>query len=82
MEIMGFRIVESDFLGDWKQVRFPKSRKRRIRKKWRKRQSNWLFVQSREVMVDEFNRNIYCSPRTATKIRLGCEQRQQEMSNA
>lgn len=31
-------------LQEWKQIRFPRSKRARIRKKWRKRQENWGFV--------------------------------------
>ena len=29
---------------EWKQVRFPRSKKKRIRKKWRKDEGNWRLV--------------------------------------
>ena len=35
----------------WTQVRFPRSKKKRIRKKWRKDSSNWRMVTESTVYV-------------------------------
>ena len=42
--IFGVRIVEDSSATKRMQVRFPKSKKRRIRKKWRKDPRNWRDV--------------------------------------
>lgn len=43
--LMGYPIVVSEFMPkDYKQIKFPKSRRARIRKKWAKRKSNWGLV--------------------------------------
>ena len=41
---LGFKIIESPHMADRVQVRFPRSKKRRIRKKWAKRPDNWRDV--------------------------------------
>ena len=38
------RIVVSPMMCDRKQIRFPRSKKRRIQKKWRKRPGNWVNI--------------------------------------
>jgi len=47
--IHGFRIIDSGFLNEMKQIRFPRSKKKRIRKKWRKDSRNWKSVPLNEV---------------------------------
>ena len=69
--ISSFQIVTCHHLTDWKQVLFPKSRKRRVRKKWRKRESNWKFVDSRSYIVDTVHRIVYCSPTTRQRLEQG-----------
>ena len=46
----GLTLIHSMFLSTRKQVRFPRSKKRRIKKKWAKRKSNW---------IDEPDQNVY-----------------------
>ena len=40
----GLRIITDHQMADRVQFRFPRSKKRRIRKKWAKRQENWKAV--------------------------------------
>ena len=42
----GFKIVANPFLADttWQQVRFPRSKNRRIRKKWSRQRRNFAAV--------------------------------------
>src|SRR2546425_6950 len=35
--------------GHWKQCSFPKSKARRIRKKWARRRSNWRYVENADL---------------------------------
>lgn len=42
--VFGIELVPNDLLADRRQTRFPKSKSRRIRRKWTKRQSNWSMV--------------------------------------
>lgn len=45
----------------WKQVRFPKSKRKRIRKKWAKdKRRNWRSVEA-EPVVMEVNGQFYCN---------------------
>lgn len=40
----GFEIIVNDsacIRNEWKQFRYPKTKKKRIREKWRKRYCNW-----------------------------------------
>lgn len=42
--MFGIEMVPNSLLADRRQTRFPKSKSRRIRRKWTKRQSNWSMV--------------------------------------
>jgi hypothetical protein len=42
--VYGIRIIESAAMATRTQVRFPKSKTRRIRKKWAKREENWRLI--------------------------------------
>lgn len=59
------RICQS--AGMVEQYRFPRSKKRRIQKKWWKDKAN--FKGSTEVILDERNRVIYCHPSMYTFIK-------------
>ena len=50
--LFGVNIHVTDLLPkEWKQVRFPKSKRKRIRKKWRKDRGNWAMVETVAMMV-------------------------------
>lgn len=51
----------------WKQVRFPKSKKKRIRKKWSKRPINWGFVPT--YMAISFMGKLYVNTPMYQKIK-------------
>lgn len=40
----GYTIITSPMMGDRRQVRFPRSKKKRIRKKWRKNPKYWATI--------------------------------------
>jgi hypothetical protein len=40
----GMRIVVSELMADRVQFRFPRSKKKRMRKKWAKNPENWKYV--------------------------------------
>ena len=42
--LSGFRVYSSPHMCDRVQFRFPRTKKRRIRKKWAKRVENWKTV--------------------------------------
>lgn len=73
--LYGFKIVEIPAMEIEKRVqfRFPKSKKRRIRKKWSRRSENWKDVpQSGILMV---NGTIFIHPLRMTELRAQLEQR-------
>lgn len=60
---MEFNVYVSDAAcvnTQWKQFRFPKSKKSRIRKKWRKKNSNFKMVEVHRV-IRIFDRMIVSS---------------------
>lgn len=40
----GLKIICDDSLADWKQVKFPRSKKKRICRKWAKNQKNYAYI--------------------------------------
>lgn len=67
----GFKVVESSLLVDHhsKQTKFPRSKKRRIQKKFRKKYTIQWTTPSQEVMISETTRTIFCHPEVADTIR-------------
>lgn len=69
MNILNFgnvKIIESVHLTI--QFRFPRTKKRRIRKKWAKRSEN--FKPREEVLYDKERNLIYAHPIIAHKLRI------------
>jgi hypothetical protein len=70
IEIAGIIIRENAQLVDkekWVQVHFPKSKKKRIRKKWAWRDENWGHPPlDRGLFVGGV---IYCHPKFAAQLR-------------
>ena len=62
--------IACNYMADWKQFRFPRSKKRRIKKKWRKNARNFRMVPQKKIfrvgnsfyahpeIVDEFWRQV------------------------
>lgn len=70
----GYKIMEDEFLCDKVQTRFPRSKKKRVRKKWSKRLDNFSFLPSKQIYVlnSPFHPSgpaIVCHPVTAAQIR-------------
>jgi len=63
----GFKIIESKTLIIRYQYRFPKSKRRRIRKKWKKDQTNWKTKPDPQYYF--LNNQIICHPIMAEKLR-------------
>ena len=61
-----FEIFESATMMQ-EQFRFPRSKKKRMQKKWRKQEKNFRAITDRCYIVDQ-NR-MYCHPIFATKVR-------------
>jgi hypothetical protein len=53
----GYEVIKNDLaciVSDYKQIRFPKSKKKRIRKKWRKNNNNYGLVElHRTIVIDK-----------------------------
>ena len=66
--IGGLRVVESPLLMKRKQVRFCRSKKRRILKKWAKNPKNWREVPDMETIY-RTPTTLICHPALAAKLR-------------
>lgn len=56
---------------EWRQVRFPKSKRKRIRKKWAKnKRRNWAMVDVEPVIM-QINGAIYCNQLGYDQIKRG-----------
>lgn len=67
--VSALRIIENELLADRVQVRFPRSKKRRIQKKWRNREANYRMIPKRDVY--RFGDALICHPDIAREIRKG-----------
>ena len=64
-----FKLVSSTLMSERKQFRFPKSKKKRIRKKWSKRESNYRYEPMKQYYI--INDTIYAHPSVIKKIKEG-----------
>ncbi len=70
--IGGVEIRVSNLLAkEWAQVRFPKSKRKRIRKKWRKDRRNWDAVEPLGVAWRMPDGSIITNRRTFEAMRRG-----------
>jgi len=69
MYLYGMPVIINEHLVNWKQIRFPKSKKKRIRKKWEKQHKNWQATPEPDVFIDKVNQVVYAHPITAEKLR-------------
>lgn len=68
--LAGYQIIESVTLFVRReQYRFPRSKRRRIRRKWAKRASNWRLGADPSILVDPANGILYMHPQTAARLR-------------
>lgn len=51
------------------QFRFPKSKKKRIQKKWRKNTNNWKEVFTNEIIYHPLHDSFIMSPEQAEKLK-------------
>lgn len=70
----GLRVVESEFAVDRRQVRFPRSRRRRIRQKWAKDESNFT---SKPAMYRFADGTVLVHPILARQLRNQLEREQE-----
>lgn len=67
--LSGFSIIIHDRPIGRKQIRFPKTKKKRIRKKWAKRPENFKNLFMEQPMMDTINRRIICTSRIVEQLR-------------
>jgi hypothetical protein len=63
----GMKVIVSNYLQKSIQFRFPKSKTKRIRKKWRKRKENYKFIPMGPYIMN--GNTIICSPNDAEKLK-------------
>jgi len=62
----GVQIVESILAVERRQVRFPRTKKRRIQQKWRKDERNWFSKPCAYLVADL---GLVCHPLIAERLR-------------
>ena len=67
MAFVGFQFVSEPLLVDRKQVRFPRSKKRRMRKKWAKDVKNWRSEPSETFY--RMGNVVYAHPAMIERLR-------------
>lgn len=65
--LSGVRVYSSPHMADRKQVRFPRTKKRRIRKKWAKRPENYKTIPWDKVY--QMGDAIYAHPAMIEKLK-------------
>mgnify|MGYP001807316837 CR=1 FL=1 len=69
MQVAGYNIIVHDGPIGHVQFRFPRTKRRRIRRKWAKRQANLRPVFLGQPLLDQTNRRIICTSRMAAMLR-------------
>lgn len=54
---------------EWKQYRFPKSKKKRIRKKWSKQSNNFRMQDVHIMIMMKEERKVFVSQKTYDKLK-------------
>lgn len=72
--LTGFTLQPNDCLKKHRQVRFPKSKKKRMRKKWAKNPKNHDWTADEHVYI--FGNNIIAHPETLAKLSYLLQERQ------
>lgn len=67
--LAGYRIVTNDLPINQIQNRFSRSKRRRIRKKWRKKPENWKPVFIKGFLVIPQQRVAICTTETARELK-------------
>lgn len=65
----GLQILESNHCADTRQFRFPRSKKKRIRKKWEKRPENYRRVPWKYAIHDTRSGLMVMHPLMAAELR-------------
>lgn len=69
--INGIQIIVNDTIcikREYRQFRFPKSKKKRIRKKWAKRKENYKEFEQHFSLLDKLNRVLFVSSKHYQEI--------------
>ena len=69
--VLGMPIVSNPRMADWKQYRFPRTKKRRTRKKWAKRPQNYRW--SPWDRAYEINGVLYMHPTMIHRLKVACD---------
>ena len=62
-----FQIIESQSMTETYQFRFPRSKKKRIKKKWQKRPNNFKTRPRKDFLL--YGNYVICNPIMAAKLR-------------
>lgn len=73
------QIIESTSLTTTTQFRFPKSKRRRIRKKWSKNPKNFRTVPRTDFFL--YNGAIICHPKMARRLRTTLQNLQENVDS-
>lgn len=73
--LMGMRLITAPSMGETRQYRFPRSKKKRIRKKWAKRRQNYRFEPSTQLLINHEKREIYGHPTVIEKLIQAMKER-------
>ena len=67
----GFKIIANPFLSDnvWTQMRFPRSKKKRIRRKWAKQAKNFIVVVTPRPPI-QIGDTLFVHPSDLERIRV------------
>mgnify|MGYP003403368713 CR=1 FL=1 len=67
--LVGYQVIVHDQPTGTKQVRFPKTKGRRIRKKWAKRPQNFKHTYLEQPLIDESRRAIICTTHMLKQLK-------------
>lgn len=67
--LAGIRLIEDARMVDRFQVRFPRTKKARIKKKFRKDKRNYRTVPKKEILHSKINNTMTCHPSVAAELR-------------
>jgi len=70
----GFQIIESQSMTETYQFRFPRSKKKRIKKKWQKRPNNFKTRPRKDFLL--YGNHMICHPVAARELRYQMEIRE------
>lgn len=78
--LYGFDIIESHAMVETYQYRFPRSKKKRIRKKWDKRPNNFKTRPRKDFL--QYGNHFICHPVMAAKLRAKINETSQNITKS